>query len=73
MFVSKSIRVSMEQFERNDGIGPLNLFRPISKASRLGQENRVFDGRLPNKELVTKEIPCREEMLKMFWGIAPMR
>jgi hypothetical protein len=59
---------SLEHFERYVGMGRLNLLPPKYRNSRLGQENPESDRRLPYRELFTKEISWKEEMLKGFWG-----
>jgi hypothetical protein len=56
----------LEQFERDNGMGPLNLLQPKYRYSRLGHENPESDGRLPNRELLFKDITCGDKMLKRF-------
>jgi hypothetical protein len=72
MFELKSNTTSLEQFERYDGMGPLNLLIVKLRNSRLGQENSEFDGRLPYRELFASRCCCREDMLKRLWGIVPV-
>ncbi len=54
-------------------MGPLNLLLLKYRDSRLGQENPEFDGRFPDRELFVKVTTCREDTLKRFWGIVPVR